>query len=141
MIRQASILALVLSCSGSPADLDIEAGDYRLVAYAGSPIPVRLHELPDRQGQPTGCWLQVSGGDLKVSSAPSAFTFTVHRTNSCTGTTLSETRLTGHIDRAGGRIVFVAPHAEGELRFPVEYTIGRDVVVDYSGTSLTYRPR
>jgi hypothetical protein len=133
-------MAFVLSCGGSPAGLDIEAGDYLLIAYAGSPLPVQLRQLPDRQGQPTGCWMQVSGGDLKVFNARREFTFSVRRTDSCTGTTLNETILGGHIDRTGGGIVFVVPHAEGELRFPVEYTSGREVMVDYSGTTLTYRP-
>jgi hypothetical protein len=117
LLMYASSLAGLSCFLTGPSQL---AGNYRLVKFGVDAIPVRLFEIPGRDGQSTGCWYTLTEGTLRLTEAPDSFHYELTYRNSCDNTVLFTNVVEGTWIRTGDGLTFVIPAQDTELRFSVE---------------------
>ena len=86
--------ALLLSrCSGpvQPGVVDVlpVEGVFSLALYGPDTLPVNLSQLPTRNGQESGCWLQVTEGALSFDVPSHTFEYHYLMRDSCNGDILA----------------------------------------------------
>lgn len=103
----ASTFFLCVGCSiltepGGTAD-----GEYLLSALGDSTLPVRYASIPSTDGSSTGCWVELTEGQLKLVAIDGAFRMSSVYRNSCTGEKLWEGNMRGSFSQVGSTLSFI----------------------------------
>lgn len=118
--RATAAFACLSACSeGQPAvapDLQV-SGDYRLISYNALPVPANVAPLPDRDGNPSGCWLRITAGFISFGSPQLNFRYRYEFEDSCTQELLSATDEQGQYSQTGARLTFTVLTGDGLASF------------------------
>jgi hypothetical protein len=132
--NQAIYLACILSlaaCSLFTESSEAPDGVYAMSKLGDSLLPVHLSELPDPNGQPSGCWYTLTEGSLQLISSERWFGYSLLYRNSCTAEVLESTGASGSFARHGSALTFTISAQDGDVSFPGIYT-GNVLIVQRS---------
>lgn len=114
----ATILLVLPGCSSPvhPGETsEAVQGTWRLVGLAGDELPVDEGPLITRTGESSICHRILSDGSFALDDERRRYTLHYHYRNSCTGSILSQTTVSGDFDEAGGTLRLGADHSEREF--------------------------
>jgi hypothetical protein len=117
--RWPSTVALSI-CAGCSLFTESDAradGDYSLVALDGRALPVPYAEITSTDGSPTGCWANLTEGQLKLVAIDGAFRMSSVYRNSCTGQVLWEGNTRGSFSQTGTTLSFVVQDVGHTISF------------------------
>jgi hypothetical protein len=129
MRRHTVVIALLfapLGSCGSPTEPDL-SGNLVLFRFGSLPLPVQIDELPNGNGQPSGCWNTLTQGSLNLSRDQGAFSYDTFYRDSCDGHILSVVSASGTFTQTGRDLLFRISGQNGDVTFPG--TIVADTIV------------
>lgn len=111
------LLFVAVGSCASPTGPDL-SGHLALFRFGDVPLPAPIDEIPNRNGQPSGCWNTLTQGSLDLSRDQGAFGYDTIYRDSCDGHILSVVSASGTFRQTGKDLTFRIAGQNGDVTFP-----------------------